>query len=95
MLVNGAAGGVGTFAVQIAAACGATVTGVTSARNVDLVRALGADHVIDYTSEDFTRTGHTYDRILDAVGNRSAADLRRALRRAARPRSSGSPPSRG
>jgi NADPH:quinone reductase-like Zn-dependent oxidoreductase len=79
VLVNGASGGVGHFAVQIAKSYGAEVTGVTSARNIDLVRSLGADHIIDYTSEDFTRTGQGWDRILDTIGNRSASDLRRAL----------------
>lgn len=79
VLINGAAGGVGTFAVQIARAFGAEVTGVCSGRNVDLVRSLGADHVVDYTQEDFTAGGWRYDAIFDNVGNRSMADCRRAL----------------
>ena len=79
VLINGAAGGIGTFAVQIAKAFGAEVTGVCSTRNVDLVRSIGADHVIDYTKEDFTRTAQQYDFILDNVSNRSLSDLRRAL----------------
>ena len=79
VLVNGAAGGVGTFAVQIAKAMGAHVTGVCSTRNVELVRSLGADAVVDYTTDDFARSGGRYDVIVDLVGNRSTADLRRAL----------------
>jgi NADPH:quinone reductase-like Zn-dependent oxidoreductase len=79
VLINGASGGVGTFAVQIAKSLGAVVTGVCSARNADLVRSIGADHVIDYASEDFTRTGQRHDVVLDLVGNRSLTDCRRAL----------------
>ena len=79
ILVNGASGGIGTFAVQLAKSFGADVTGVCSTRNVDLVRSIGADHVIDYTREDFTQTGQRYDLILDNVGNHSLSDLRRAL----------------
>ena len=71
----------GTFAVQIAKSFGAEVTGVCSTRNVDMVRSIGADHVIDYTQEDFTRSGQRYDLILDIVGNRSLSDCRRALTR--------------
>lgn len=79
VLVNGAAGGVGSFAVQIAAALGAEVTGVCSTRNAELVRSLGAAHVIDYTTDDFTREADRYDVILDNVGNRPLSRLRRAL----------------
>jgi NADPH:quinone reductase-like Zn-dependent oxidoreductase len=80
VLVNGASGGVGTFAVQIAKASGANVTGVCSTRNVDMVRSIGADRVIDYTREDFTNGGDRYDVILDNVGNHSVLEYRRALR---------------
>jgi NADPH:quinone reductase-like Zn-dependent oxidoreductase len=79
VLINGASGGVGTFAVQIAKAFGAEVTGVCSTRNVDMVRSIGADHVIDYTQEDFTQRGQRYDLILDNVANRSFSDCRRVL----------------
>jgi NADPH:quinone reductase-like Zn-dependent oxidoreductase len=80
VLINGAAGGVGTFSVQIAKAFNAKVTGVCSSRNLDLVCSIGADEVIDYAKEDFTRIGKTYDLVLDNVGNRSASDLLRILR---------------
>ncbi len=79
VLINGASGGVGTYAVQIAKALGADVTGVCSTRNVDLVRSIGADHVIDYTREDFTQGGPRYDLILDNVANHSLSETRRAL----------------
>jgi NADPH:quinone reductase-like Zn-dependent oxidoreductase len=79
VLIVGASGGVGTFAVQIAKWLGAVVTGVCSARNVEMVRAIGADHVIDYAREDFTRSGPRYDLILDMAGTHSLSECRRAL----------------
>src|SRR6185503_10031597 len=79
VLINGASGGVGTFAVQIAKAMGAEVTAVCSTANVELVRSIGADHVVDYTREDFTKGQTRYDLILDNVGNHSMAQTRRAL----------------
>ena len=79
VLINGASGGVGTYAVQIGKYLGVHVTGVCSGRNVDMVRSIGADHVIDYTKEDFTKSGQPYDVILDNVGNRSLSENRRIL----------------
>ena len=84
VLVNGASGGVGTFAVQIAKALGAEVTGVCSTRNVELVQSLGADHVIDYTRDDFTRSDRRYDLLLDVAGSRSWSECKRVLHAHAR-----------
>jgi NADPH:quinone reductase-like Zn-dependent oxidoreductase len=79
VLVNGAAGGVGTFAVQIAKALGAEVTGVCSTANVQMVGSIGADHVIDYTKDDYTTAGKRYDLLVDIAGNRTLAECRRVL----------------
>ena len=79
VLINGAAGGVGTFAVQLAKAWGAEVTGVCSTRNVEMVRSIGAEHVIDYTRDDFTTSGQRYDLMLDMIGNQSLSRCRRVL----------------
>jgi NADPH:quinone reductase-like Zn-dependent oxidoreductase len=79
VLINGGSGGVGTFAVQIAHSFGSDLTVVTSPRNLDMARSLGADHIVDYTKTDFADSGVRYDFILDTVGNRSVSDLKRAL----------------
>jgi NADPH:quinone reductase-like Zn-dependent oxidoreductase len=79
VLINGASGSVGPFAIQLASLAGAEVTGVASRPKLDFVRALGADHVVDYTREDYTRSGQRYDRILDVIGSHSVFQARRAL----------------
>ena len=84
VLINGASGGVGTFAVQIAKALGANVTGVCSTRNVELVRSLGADEVVDYKQADFTQSAEPYDVLMDCIGNHSVADCARAMARGGR-----------
>ncbi len=95
VLINGASGGVGTFAVQIAKAFGAEVAGVCGTGNVDLVRFLGADHVIDYTQEDFTQSGQRYEFILDNIGSHSLSATRRALTPNGRLQSNGGGHARG
>ena len=80
VLINGAGGGAGTFAIQLAKLAGAEVTGVDNAEKLDLIRSLGADHVIDYTKEDFTKNGQQYDLILDVIADRSVFAYRRALK---------------
>jgi NADPH:quinone reductase-like Zn-dependent oxidoreductase len=80
VLINGASGGVGTFAIQLAKSMGVHLTAVCSARNADLARSLGADVVVDYSREDFSKSGRQYDIVLDLVGNRSLRDLRRVLK---------------
>jgi NADPH:quinone reductase-like Zn-dependent oxidoreductase len=80
ILINGASGGIGTYAIQIAKHLGATVTAVCSARNVDLVKSLGADHVIDYTKENFTHSGKVYDVLFDIIGNHPMPDMLRVLK---------------
>jgi NADPH:quinone reductase-like Zn-dependent oxidoreductase len=79
VLINGAGGGVGTFAVQLAKYFGAEVTGVDNTKKLDMLRSIGVDHVIDYTQEDFTKNGQSYDLILDVVVHRSVFDYKRAL----------------